>query len=206
MSQLTLIDTSLDAAGVLAGLDRLLADFDGSDAEKLVAGLRRRADSLEPIEPGCRAEVIYSLYPRKVGRQAALKAIEKAFRVVEADELQAAVEEYAAAVAMWDEERRGRNNEFIPHCSTWMNGGRWADDRSQWGEAGSGNAKWLESRREAAENSAAAVGFLTGPADPSTVTQSPRGNVDPSRDATPQTERTGEVIDADFEVVSQDAR
>ena len=68
---------------------------------------------------------IYQLYPRKEARPVALKAIEKALKKISADELRAAVVEFAKAQA-------GQEARFIPHPATWFNAERWTDERSTW--------------------------------------------------------------------------
>lgn len=69
-------------------------------------------------------EQLWAVYPRKVSREAALKA----YRKVDPDEaLQAAM--LAAVVAQsashaWTKD----GGTFIPHASTWLNGARWTDE------------------------------------------------------------------------------
>lgn len=74
------------------------------------------------------AASIYALYPRKEGKQAALKAIRAALRVKPAADLTSAVTAYAAATAVW----QPLDRQFIPHPSTWFNEGRYDDDRATW--------------------------------------------------------------------------
>ena len=71
------------------------------------------------------SEKIYNLYPKKVGKDAALKAIKKALVAVDANTLEQIVTEYA-------ESQKGQDAQFIPNPSTWFNQGRWQDDRSTW--------------------------------------------------------------------------
>lgn len=80
-------------------------------------------------------EQIYELYPRKVGKGAALRAIKSALTKLQAknsiSETEAAtilirsVSEFARSPA-------GNRGEYTPHCSTWMNQQRWNDDRGEW--------------------------------------------------------------------------
>ncbi|MGE9296582.1 MAG: hypothetical protein ACQKBV_09875 [Puniceicoccales bacterium] len=81
--------------------------------------------------PNRAAEEIYERYPRKVGKAAALKAIEKRLKDTAHGKLLAAVEEYAAAVETWPQDDR----QFIPHPATWFNQQRDDDDRSEWRRA-----------------------------------------------------------------------
>ncbi len=72
---------------------------------------------------------IYAAYPRKVGRQAALKAIRAAARVKTPTALLEAVKAYAEAVATWPIGDRAR---YVPHPATWFNRGSYDDDRTTW--------------------------------------------------------------------------
>jgi len=71
---------------------------------------------------------IYSLYPRKVARGAAEKAIANALKTTTAQTLIEAVTAYASAVALWSAE----DQKYIPHPATWFNARRWEDDRATW--------------------------------------------------------------------------
>ena len=82
---------------------------------------------------------IYAAYPRKVGRAAAIKAIEKAIKAVGpkpnattqwygAEVLMQRVKAYAAAVAQWP----AADKQFIPHPATWFNRGSYDDDPKEW--------------------------------------------------------------------------
>jgi hypothetical protein len=68
---------------------------------------------------------LYSAYPHKVGRGAALKAYRQARKKTGKAELLDAVRRFAAAKA-----RDGTEKRFIPHPATWLNGERWADEAS----------------------------------------------------------------------------
>lgn len=69
---------------------------------------------------------IYNAYPRKVGRKAALAAIERAMRRIDPGELLDAVKHFARAVLAARIEER-----FIPHPATWFNQDRWTDPMPQ---------------------------------------------------------------------------
>lgn len=83
-------------------------------------------------------EDIYSAYPRKIGKQAALKAIIKAVKGHMGSErvsVSAGMAEmlrltrlYAAAVARWP----AADKQFIPHPATWFNRGSYEDDPKEW--------------------------------------------------------------------------
>lgn len=82
----------------------------------------------ENVDISIKAEEVYECYPRKVGKQAAIREIERAFKKVSPDALISAVKEYAIAVEKWPDSDRG----FIPHPATWFHQGRWDDDRVNW--------------------------------------------------------------------------
>lgn len=67
----------------------------------------------------------YSTYPRKVGRQDALRAFRKARQSASAEELASGLDR---SVNQW--RRENRPADKVPHPSTWLNGGRWNDDYS----------------------------------------------------------------------------
>lgn len=70
-------------------------------------------------------ETIYSAYPKKTAKGAALKAIEKALRKVKSKALLEAVQAYANAT-------RGSDLSLLPNPATWFNAQQWEDDRSTW--------------------------------------------------------------------------
>lgn len=84
-------------------------------------------------------ERIYDAYPRKVGKDAALKAIEKALRRIDqtAEWLLGRVQAYA-------EVRRTEDPQFTPHPATWFNQGRYLDEALEpkqkpiWGDLATG--------------------------------------------------------------------
>ena len=70
-------------------------------------------------------EAIYQAYPRKVGRGAALKAIEKALGKVKSPEwLLARVKQFASSSG-------GQAGQFTPHPATWFNQERWNDEQDE---------------------------------------------------------------------------
>lgn len=91
------------------------------------------------------AEAIYAAYPRKVGKDAALRAITAAIhrKGGNAACLLDAATAYAQAVATWPRAvrfKRGQTGDFfdtVPHPSTWFNEGRFDDDRANWPSYGS---------------------------------------------------------------------
>ena len=84
-------------------------------------------------------EVLYAAYPRKIGKLAALKAIERALAHVKALNHQpdpyawllGRVQAYAAA-------RAGQDPQYTPHPATWFNQRRFDDDPHEWSRRGNG--------------------------------------------------------------------
>lgn len=70
-------------------------------------------------EPVSAFERFWSVYPRKVGKKAALKAWEKAIRDADPETIIFAAERYAATP--------NREARFTAHPTTWLNQGRWDD-------------------------------------------------------------------------------
>jgi uncharacterized protein YdaU (DUF1376 family) len=65
----------------------------------------------------------WSAYPRRVGKDAAAKAFSKALpRIDDPDPLAVILAGIERALPGWDDP------QFIPHPSTWLTQGRWADD------------------------------------------------------------------------------
>ena len=85
-------------------------------------------------------DAIYKAYPRKVGKEAARKAIAKALKGKSADELMTATKAFADAVKQWPEADRC----FIPHPATWFNRGSYDDDPSEWQRKGAARKSEFE--------------------------------------------------------------
>lgn len=65
----------------------------------------------------------WTVYPKKVGKDAAARAFSKAMaRIDDAEPLAVILAGVERALPGWDEPR------FIPHPSTWLNEGRWEDE------------------------------------------------------------------------------
>ena len=84
--------------------------------------------AFEFLSPDEQVERLYQLYPRKIGKKAAVKAIVKALQLTPYQSLKVAVEMYSEVCGRVPKERR----RFIPHPSTWFNQGRWEDDPREW--------------------------------------------------------------------------
>lgn len=70
-------------------------------------------------------EIVWTAYPRKVGKQPALKAISKAIAAVGFEPLMASVLKYQKA-------RSGQDEQFTPHAATWFNQARYDEDPATW--------------------------------------------------------------------------
>lgn len=84
------------------------------------------------------AEEIYEIYPKKVGKDEALKAITKALKSHPKEYLLAKTSQFAAAVALWPSSYRlfQDGGDRCPHPTTWFNQGRFQDDPKEWRRAG----------------------------------------------------------------------
>ena len=71
-------------------------------------------------------EEIYEAYPRHIGKEAALKAIEKAIR-----KSGTSAEQMLEKVKAYAEQRAKEDPQFTPHPTTWFNQGRYEDDTLQ---------------------------------------------------------------------------
>jgi hypothetical protein len=77
-------------------------------------------------------EQVYQAYPRKVGKAAALKAIEKALRVIAKRGRGDPVEWLLDRVKTYAQSPDGNNGRYTPHPSRWMNESRYDDDDAEW--------------------------------------------------------------------------
>jgi hypothetical protein len=111
------VGTDVPAARMSKAEFRKLADKMG-----FVVQPRRKVDPAV-------VEHIYSLYPLKKKRGAALPKIAAALQEVEAEVLIEAVTAFAAA---W-KDAPASERDFIPHASSWFFGKQWTDDRTTWG-------------------------------------------------------------------------
>jgi hypothetical protein len=64
-------------------------------------------------------EMFWNVYPRKVGKQAAIKAFAKALKSASVEDIVAGASRYA--------DDPNRSDTFTAHPTTWLNAGRWAD-------------------------------------------------------------------------------
>jgi hypothetical protein len=79
------------------------------------------------------AAALYELYPRKVAKQDALKAIKNALHRLAKEQSQQDPETYLAArVRLFASSPKGNAGEYTPHAATWFNGCRYLDDDKEW--------------------------------------------------------------------------
>ena len=86
-----------------------------------------RSQRLKPIkEPITKDSIVgfekfWLACPRRVGKEAARKAYEKARKLASDEELLTGIRRYAAT-------RAGQDEQYTVHPATWLNQGRWADE------------------------------------------------------------------------------
>lgn len=102
------------------------------DDESLLEGKGKEGKGKEQGRDSDHAQQIYDAYPRRVGKQAALKAICAASRLKPMPYLLERTQAYAAAVTAWSE----ADKQFIPHPATWFNRGSYEDDPATWTRTG----------------------------------------------------------------------
>ena len=97
------------------------ADDDNGATRTPDTGRLSRPKNL-PLEPLLETPfgLFWSTYPTKVGKQAAMKAWEKAIQQADAATIVEGARRYA--------EDPNRHPSYTAHPSTWLNAGRWADD------------------------------------------------------------------------------
>lgn len=97
----------------------------GLASEKLEAKLKKANQNQNqnhniPPTPKGDFEGFWKSCPRKVGKEAARKAYAKAVRTVDPSAIQSAMDGFSKS-------QDGKDPQFIPHPSTWLNAGRWDD-------------------------------------------------------------------------------
>jgi len=109
--------------GKLRG-DNMTGRHSGANGATLTTVTGRHSRPMNhPLEPSIETpssfEDFWIAYPRKVGKQAAMKAYARAIRTAKPDEIIAGARRYA--------EDPNRVDAFTAHPTTWLNAGRWAD-------------------------------------------------------------------------------
>jgi len=105
----------------------VLYTLDGQAAEPNFAPivLKRNVSSLQ-------IEMIWDLFPRKVGKLQALKSIDKALKTIQSEfdleTPQEATEFLMEKIRELAKSSEGVESQFIPHPATWLNQRRWDDE------------------------------------------------------------------------------
>ncbi len=86
---------------------------------------RKKSTKEEYLSSADKAEAIYEVYPRKVAKPVAIKAIEACLKETSFEDLLRLTAEYARA-------RKGEDQAYTPHPSTWYNQRRYNDDPATW--------------------------------------------------------------------------
>ena len=104
----------------------------------------KRSKKKSPQFSNAECERIYQAYPRKVGKAAALKAIDKALRVIANRGtpdptvwLLDRVQKYARSAA-------GQQGKYTPYPAKWINQGRYDDDADEWKNSNGNDRKSRE--------------------------------------------------------------
>jgi hypothetical protein len=74
-----------------------------------------------PATPPMEFEAFWAAYPRRVGKQAAIKAWAKAIKLTDPQSIINGAKNYANAV-------KGDDPKYTAHPSSWLNAGRWDDE------------------------------------------------------------------------------
>lgn len=103
----------------------------------------KRTSKRASTTPADGFDAFWSAYPRKVGKQPAIKAYAAAVKLVAPAALLAAIKVHSAYWA-----KAGRDTEGIPHPATWLHQRRWEDELGL-GVAGSDPVEWLRGQWQA---------------------------------------------------------
>ena len=101
---------------------------DSRFAGEQVEVAREPQAATSPKIPFERELLIYSAYPKKSGKGAALKAISKALKIASFETLMEATEAFAECVSRW----QASDVKYAKDPATWFNQQCWEDDRSGW--------------------------------------------------------------------------
>lgn len=100
------------------------------------------------------AETLYLLYPRKIGKRAAVGAIVRALARLRKSgcvdptlQLTERVRDYSRAVSKWPLKDRA----YIPHPATWFNQDRFLDDPAEWKRDGGARGEFPDGGGAATE-------------------------------------------------------
>lgn len=114
--------------------DQLRSPGDQPIIRKKKNPLRRTHEEEQRLIAAC--ESIYQAYPRKVGKQDAIRAIEKTIvGLLDSKRFEDEAEASAwllTRVETFSKSPAGQAGEYTPHPATWFNKGRFDDDDSEW--------------------------------------------------------------------------
>lgn len=121
--------------------------------------LGRKLTSMEVVECACEchakatkerkkaavvpdAEQVYALYPKKVGKEDALRAISAALKKHDLPYLLDKTNQFRECVESWPSSYRyfQDGGDRCPHPASWFNAGRYADDPREWKRHGARSA------------------------------------------------------------------
>lgn len=109
--------------------------------------LLQSSSSSSDIDIVSQASEIYALYPRKVGRPKAIQSIVKSIKAFGFEDIKAKTALYAKTI-------NGKEQQFIPHPTTWFNQQRFNDDPATWNSdsfGGNGHADAIQPELSDAE-------------------------------------------------------
>jgi hypothetical protein len=87
-------------------------------------GRESKKTSSKPAASKDAFDAFWRVYPRKVGKEAARKAYERALKLATPEQIMAGLDTLRMQVA-------GKDQQFTPHASTWLAAGRWDDEPEQ---------------------------------------------------------------------------
>lgn len=96
-----------------------------TETQKSQTKTKTKTNNITPLPPnGGGFEEFWNAYPRKVGKQAALKTWSKLRPSAELTKAILAAVEYQRTCPQWQKD----GGQYIPNPATWLNQGRWEDD------------------------------------------------------------------------------
>ncbi|GAA2545926.1 hypothetical protein HD598_002135 [Neomicrococcus aestuarii] len=101
-----------------------MQDASGSHADRTADRMPRERErkrdintSSSPATPSMEFTEFWAAYPRKVGKQAAIKAYSKAMKLADPQKILEGIQKIDVT-----------DSQYIPHPATWLNAGRWDDE------------------------------------------------------------------------------
>ncbi len=144
----TLVRPTLDSGRKKAAAGKTGGSSCKQTASKAKAKLKQKPSEVErekevevenecytPHTPTGEFETFWSEYPKKVGKESARKAFERARKRVPLESLLSAIERQKCS-SQWTRD----NGRYIPNPTTWLNQGRWEDELPEGGDGPSGGS------------------------------------------------------------------